>query len=175
LLVRVCPTSVQGMQDTEIQEGTDNMKLLDAQIKMQALMLKHGLTDYKFEFDTSVSRFGCCKWETKTLTLSTKLTELNDEAQVTDVMLHEIAHALTPGCWHNEVWQRVAVAIGANGHRCYDDQTTVQPLHKWTATCPKCGHGSQRHKKYKTMFCGRCYKLTHRLSKAIKLKWRKNI
>ena len=42
----------------------------------------------------------------------------SDEATIRDTILHEIAHALTPGQHHNDVWRRKATAIGCTGQRC---------------------------------------------------------
>lgn len=149
------------------------MILKNAEELATQLMHLFKVDDYTFSFNQSLSYFGWCSTEKKTITLSPKLTELNTEAEVKDTILHEIAHALTPGCAHNEVWQRVARAIGANGKRCYDE-TVETPTHKWTATCPNCSKSIQRHKKNKRLYCGTCHKAGHRISKSIMFRWKLN-
>jgi len=80
------------------------------------LMDKHGLLDkgWCFEFDNSVRRFGVCKYYNKTIGLSKKLVEINDEDKVKDTILHEIAHAIVGrGNGHGQKWKDVCVQIGA--------------------------------------------------------------
>ena len=151
------------------------MKLTNAQLKANELIKKYGLSDYKFEFDNAVSRFGYCSNTNKIISLSKKLTELNTEQAVIDTILHEIAHALTPYQNHNEVWQRVCKAIGGNGERCYDDKLTITPLSKWTAHCANCSEDVLRAKRNRRLHCGKCYKANNRrLNKKFKFKWIRN-
>lgn len=148
----------------------------EAQILAEQLISQFGLTDYHFEFDNAVERFGYCSEHKKLISLSKQLTELNSQEAVKDTILHEIAHALTPHQNHNEVWQRVCKAIGGNGQRCYDNNETETPLTKYTAHCPNCSKDVLRNKKNKHLFCGDCYKSNNkRLNKKFKFKWIKNI
>jgi predicted SprT family Zn-dependent metalloprotease len=140
------------------------MKLQDAQDLANELMTKHSLFNqplpWKFEFDNAVRRFGCCKHRSKRITLSKKLVELNDEAQVKDTILHEIAHALVgPKHGHDRVWKQKALEIGCNGERCYSSETVTQPEPKYKAICPnpKCGHVHKRNRRPKReSSCGVC-------------------
>jgi len=124
------------------------MKLESAQKLAINLMSKHGLISigWKFRFDTALRRFGCCKYRSKTITLSEPLTELNTELEVKDTILHEIAHALTPGHKHNSVWRRKAMEIGCNGNRCYDNNKVETPESKYVATCIGCGKIHKKHR-----------------------------
>src|SRR5690606_36848092 len=106
------------------------MKIEMAEALAKELMQTYKLDDYSFQFDASVRRFGYCNNHTKIISFSKHLTELNSEDQVKSTILHEIAHALTPGCGHNEVWKRVARAIGDDGERCYDSDLVETPTHK---------------------------------------------
>ena len=107
-----------------------------------SLMDQHGLyvTGWHFEWDTrSTKRFGVCDYSERVIKLSEKLVRLNDEAQVRDTILHEIAHALVgQGHGHGHVWQRQAVAIGAKPERCYSATETQMPETKYVASCPNC-------------------------------------
>lgn len=151
------------------------MNIKTAEAKAKEMISQFGLDDYNFQFDEAVERFGSCSWDKKTITLSRKLTELNTEEAVRSTILHEIAHALTPKQGHNEIWQRVAKAIGYDGHRCYDEETTKTPLAKWTAVCPNCKKEIQRNTRRKGLACAICCKITGRYSKQYKFKWTKNI
>lgn len=55
----------------------------------------------------------CCP-KTKTIRLRRDLVEGNEAEEVVELMLHEIAHALTNG-YHGEVWREKAKEIGCSG------------------------------------------------------------
>lgn len=119
------------------------------------LLKKHKLSDWKFSLGNASKQFGVCKYKEKTITLSKKLVELNNEEQVVDTILHEIAHALCPKQHHNEVWRQTAISIGCNGQRTYSNEEVVMPDKKYKATCPTCGRIIKRYKKSK-ISCGKC-------------------
>tara|TARA_X000001382_G_scaffold16194_1_gene10238 strand:+ start:414 stop:986 length:573 start_codon:yes stop_codon:yes gene_type:complete len=142
---------------------------------------------YSFKWDRAVRRFGCCKtaWKKKNtmddwltvvpdghaephsnfkiergyITLSKELTRLNSEALVKDVILHEIAHAITAikhgkGHHHSDTWKSIAIEVGCTGTRCYP-QDTIKPPAKWLAYCSTCNHQSLKIRK-KQYSCGKC-------------------
>ena len=125
------------------------MNLLDAQQLAKQLMNEHGLLDkgWRFEFDTAKRRFGVCRYRTKTIGLSKPLTMANDLVQVKDTILHEIAHALTPGDGHGSKWKMMCVKIGAKPERCYSSKDTNMIAGKYKAVCGGCGKEFTRHKK----------------------------
>ena len=132
------------------------MNLQEAKQMAIELINQHGLIDkgWYFEFDSAVRRAGCCHYGEKKITLSTTLTEIRDEANVRNTILHEIAHALVGhGNGHNRKWKAKAVEIGCDGQRCYSD---VRMEGKYKITCPN-GHTSTGHRKPKgRMSCGKC-------------------
>jgi predicted SprT family Zn-dependent metalloprotease len=132
------------------------MDLAVAERMARFLMRKHGLAgEWKFEFDRAVLRFGSCQWRRKKITLSAHLTELNDESQVRDTILHEIAHALAPPrAGHGKKWQKIARAIGCNGMRCYGDEV-VAPQPKFVGTCPSCSMTVKRNRRNR-LSCAKC-------------------
>lgn len=127
------------------------------------LMDKHGLLSlgWKFKMDKANRRFGVCKHRSKTISISTNLTLLNSEEQVTDTILHEIAHALVgPKHGHDYVWKAKAEEIGCKPERCYSNDV-VRPKGNYTADCPSCGHIHTRIKKphgTRKHSCGVCQK-----------------
>jgi predicted SprT family Zn-dependent metalloprotease len=153
--------------------NTAKMNLATASAKAFELMQKHGLISkgWRFEFDRSKRRFGCCKYRLKKITLSASLTALNDEHHVIDTILHEIAHALTPGAHHGPKWKAKAIEIGCNGERCYDGQVVNQPKGNWTGACPN-GHIHQRYKTpTRDQSCGKC---SRKYDPAYRIIWRQN-
>ena len=136
------------------------MDLYKAQTLANELMQKHGIKQqgWRFTFDNARRRFGCCKYRAKVITLSKYLTHLNDEKEVRNTILHEIAHALVGvGHGHDSVWKRKALEIGCDGKRCYTTENTNIVKGKWQATCPKCGYVHNKHRKPKRQkSCGNC-------------------
>lgn len=125
------------------------MLLVEVEYMARQLFAEHNLRGWTFKFDSAKQRFGCCSYRKKTISMSRQLTELNDETQVKDTLLHEIAHAIAgPTAYHGPMWKRVAREIGCNAERCYDGETVKQPPCPWVGLCPK-GHEYRRHRQPK--------------------------
>jgi predicted SprT family Zn-dependent metalloprotease len=117
------------------------MNLTEAEKLARDLMETHMGSLYyswSFGFDNANRRFGLCDARRKRISLSKSLTIVNDDAHVRNTILHEIAHALTPGEDHGPVWKSVAKAIGCTGARQYGD-TVVRPVAPFQGQCPNCG------------------------------------
>jgi predicted SprT family Zn-dependent metalloprotease len=122
----------------------------------EQLMGEHGLSDWRFGYDNAKSRFGCCHWLKKTITLSKSLVRLNDEARVRNTILHEIAHALTGRTnGHDKVWRQKAVSIGCDGERCYNSVLVKTVKRQYRGECPNCHKVIERHRRLK-ISCGIC-------------------
>lgn len=133
------------------------MNLHDAENLAARLMDEHRLLakGWRFAFDRATRRFGHCHYTRKTISLSRRLTSLNEVAVVRNTILHEIAHALLPqGAGHGRVWRKLAVSIGCDGRRLHSAAT--EP--KWLAICPGCGHQVKYQRRRKSLACGRCCK-----------------
>lgn len=86
-------------------------------------------------FGAAIHRYGQ-PWE---LRLSAKLVVLNEEAQVRDVILHEVAHLLAGhAAGHGPRWQEVCRRIGARPERCYDAAVVARPPAPLALVCPGC-------------------------------------
>jgi len=120
------------------------------------LMEQHGLKNWHFKFDRAVRRFGQMVYLKRTISLSLPLTELADEAEVRDTILHEIAHALTPFSYHDRKWRATAIAIGCNGKRCYSTTDEKRPPKKYKTICPNCSKETFKYKKGNLTACGAC-------------------
>lgn len=128
------------------------MEINEARTLAIVLMTKHGLMKhgYKFQWDNRSSRFGAHSGPKRIIFLSKRLTFLNDEEEVKDTILHEIAHALdyirNGFCYryapssslhcrgkrlvHDEVWKDICREIGCKPHRCYTDKEVTSPTRK---------------------------------------------
>jgi predicted SprT family Zn-dependent metalloprotease len=94
------------------------------------------------------------------MTLSRMLTLLNDEAEVVDTILHEIAHALTPGDGHGPAWKAACLRIGAKPVRCYTDETVASPprrVARFALGCPRCQWSQPRYRRVtRKLICRKC-------------------
>jgi predicted SprT family Zn-dependent metalloprotease len=133
------------------------MELRHAEALAVKLMAQHGLCadpswdfskrvgwagsnkTWTFKWDNAYRRFGVCNYWNRTIGMSKKLVAINGEAEVTDTILHEIAHALAPrGANHGEEWKAVCRRIGARPVACYSSTAVATVQAKFEGRCPTC-------------------------------------
>jgi len=136
------------------------MKIDDVKILARKLMNENGLEDWKFKFDSAKRRLGCCYYNKKIISLSSILVKLNNEEQIRDTILHEIAHALLPPIeGHSRKWRLKAQAIGCCAKRCVESEDIITPLPNYRAICNNCGRiFSAFRKKRVDAACNYCCK-----------------
>ncbi len=94
---------------------------------------------WNFQFDNAKRRFGQCRFSKRTISLSKPLTIANDEAQVRDTILHEIAHALAgASAGHGPIWKNMCAFVGANPQRCYTSNEVSSVQAPYALYCPTC-------------------------------------
>jgi len=132
------------------------MNINKAETLARNLMGEHGLliTGWTFRFSRGRNQFGACRIKQnhigfpimKEITLSKKLSEINDETEVRDTILHEIAHAKAGHrAGHGPIWKSVASSIGARPvARFSTAEVTVS--YKWVGTCADCNKQFKRHR-----------------------------
>jgi predicted SprT family Zn-dependent metalloprotease len=131
------------------------VKLQDAEHLARELLDLHGLADWPVEFNRSRKEFGACRRYPPTIILSRYFTELNDEAEVRDTILHEIAHAkLPPRQGHDALWKEMARSVGAKPERCCGEGV-VAPRLPFIGRCPVCGYTVEGYQRYEES-CGKC-------------------
>jgi predicted SprT family Zn-dependent metalloprotease len=136
------------------------MNLFEARHLAHQLMREHGLADWTFAFDHARRRFGSCQYRVRRITLSRPLTLLNCLEQVRDTLLHEIAHALTPGDGHGSRWKAKCVEIGAEPRRCYTDERVASPPRSpapYAIGCVRCNWWAERRRlTRRKLVCKQC-------------------
>lgn len=133
------------------------------------LMDHHGLNFWQFRWDNATRRAGGCMHARMTLTFSRKVMAgwTVDACQTT--ILHEIAHALTPGHGHDATWQRCCREIGGDGQRCWEaTEDRPLPAMPWVGTCPGGHEHGRTRQPTKTQSCGQC---SRRFNPAYKITW----
>lgn len=125
----------------------DPVEREDARQLTAALMAEHGLTaaGWRFAWGHGKRKLGSAELRrhrsghvTRTLRLSRHLVELNGEAAVRDVVLHEIAHALVGvEHGHSAAWRAMCVKLGCRPARLADPSVKVPaaPLAVWCGIC----------------------------------------
>lgn len=128
-----------------------------AEALARELMANYGLTAWSFGFDSARRRLGACWLDRKRITLSRHFVNLNPEPIVRDVILHEIAHALTPGKGHGPAFKRKAVELGCNPASCMPSDEVVSSPPRVVLECPHCGRTWPRYRKpSRKLICGSC-------------------
>jgi predicted SprT family Zn-dependent metalloprotease len=141
--------------------GDSPMNLYEAAHLARDLIRQHQLHDWQFAFDRARRRFGRCDYTNRRITLSKSLTFLNPIEEVRDTILHEIAHALTPGAKHGLRWRNKCREIGARPTRCFTDERVVVPTRapaRYLFGCPQCDWWVERRRRATTLryTCTRC-------------------
>lgn len=133
------------------------MNLIKAEAVAHSSMKEHGLKElgWTFRFDKGRNRFGYCVRKFNRITgevtlrqisLSRKLTEINEEDKVLDTIKHEIAHALVGHkAGHGPIWQAKAKELGAKPEACFTDKE-VNVSYKWIGSCGDCDRTYKRHR-----------------------------
>ncbi len=119
------------------------------------LMQKHGLTrqGWRFRFDHARVRAGQCSYAKKFISISRHFATNASRAEVTDTLLHEIAHALTPNHGHDRVWRSVALELGCNGQRCHSSRFMKA---RYIQQCSNRCWQREAHRKRKNLVCRYC-------------------
>jgi len=114
------------------------MNLHDA----KSLALEHiaiHCPEYSFKWLRSNICFGKCYYRRQVIALSQPLVAANEVSQVLDTILHEIAHALTPGHQHDDVWKEKCKELGCKPEACFTfGKGVAAPPKKYVAVCDCC-------------------------------------
>lgn len=114
------------------------MELFDAEILAKQLISEY-VPLYTFKWNNLKRSFGMCSYRERTIYLSRPLTELCEPETVRNTIMHEIAHALTPGQGHGRVWKIQMIKFGLNPDRLCNAEIDRSGIANWEAKCSTCG------------------------------------
>lgn len=135
------------------------------------LMTEHGLDEWGLRLSRATRTAGTCSHLQKVISLSGPLFALWTEDECRLTILHEIAHALTPGHGHDRVWQLKCIEIGGDGKRCYSGEKNPIALAKYIGSCP----GGHKHTKArKPTRVSTCAKCAPKYDPRYTITWREN-
>ena len=124
------------------------MEIKQTQLLADELIIQY-IPGWKFKWSVAKAIFGRCSYSQKTILISKPIAELNEEADVRDTILHEIAHALVGmGHGHDQEWKRMAIVIGCKPERCYTDKVK-SPAGRYIYECPVCKNRTDYHRTLK--------------------------
>ena len=142
---------------TKMQSDANSARaqiLEDVARQAEQIFAKHGLQGWSFQYDDASRRAGCCFYGTKVITLARQYCLEASEAERTNTLLHEIAHALVgPEHHHDAVWKRQARAIGCTGERCHNVEFAPP---RYIVSCPNCKWGQKRNLRKRRLVCKKC-------------------
>lgn len=120
------------------------------------LLQQHELFDWRIELRKKMEgKLGACYYKGKIIAISKYYAENNSRQNVVNTILHEIAHALTPGHKHDSIWLETAQKLGVQKT---DINVVVEPG-KYQSVCPTCGriyHKYRKPKYQKGYYCPIC-------------------
>ena len=139
------------------------MDCAKAETLARELMRLHGLDSvgstceprqpWHFGWMRRTNTCGIAHFGKRAIMLSAPIVKANEESEVRDTILHEIAHVLAGPSGHGQVWKLKAMEIGARPYACTD--TANVPKGKYFAVCAACGHEHQGYRKrIGTRLCG---------------------
>ena len=106
--------------------------------------------------ETVWARTGVHSWRADRIKVSAYLLAQGDRAAVRSVLIHELAHlAAGPKHGHDDRWRSLHRAMGGDGKRLATIELAAP--HKYTATCPRCGHQVHFDRRWsRPHSCARC-------------------
>lgn len=141
------------------------MDLLTAENLAIRLMREWGCDGWTFRWSNGKRQLGCAFRQRNRVTgqmarqeirLSRHLVAHNDEEEVRDVILHEIAHVKAgPGHGHDEHWKAWARIVGARPSRCVDANRVRMVEPKYIVVCGCCNRSIR--KAHRRIRLGRRY------------------
>ena len=124
--------------------------------KAQSLFNRYNLEGWKLKCVPMIDKVGLCSYNERTIYLSSYFLQGANcnYAKTKKALMHEIAHALTPGHSHDDVWKRMCQKLGGDDRLA---ATMNEPNMNWSLYCKSCKTRFET-KTYpgSNLMCGKC-------------------
>ncbi|MCY4128381.1 MAG: SprT-like domain-containing protein [Gammaproteobacteria bacterium] len=141
-------------EDGATPRSEKRSRLTAIETEAETLLEKHGLKSWRFGFDHATRRGGRCMFDRQEISLSEQFAIAASDEEVTDTILHEIAHALVgPKHGHDATWKATAKRLGCSARVTHDIDFSSA---RWILTCPTCGWQVPRMRRRKGLACAGC-------------------
>lgn len=148
----------------------------DVKEYVHAVLMSVGLWDkgWRFDWNRRTGAFGVCNYKKRRVFLSKFLFPMMCDKEIKDTILHEVAHALTPGAKHGPMWRRKALELGAKpetGRYGTAEMTqAMKSKYNWEVRC-KCGNVKKPYQRKPRKYVQRVWhcKVCHGRLFAVKL------
>jgi predicted SprT family Zn-dependent metalloprotease len=115
---------------------------------------------WRFKLTRGKNTLGWCNYKDKTIGISSHLIENGTIEEIANTIIHEIAHARTPGENHGWKWRAVAREMGLKNPGPYTKISYELP-HKYELRCGVHGTIEKRHRRSKPeklarIYCRKC-------------------
>lgn len=116
---------------------------------------------WTFRWNRRKTAWGTCNYRTRTIELSTALYPVMSQSDVRETILHEVAHALTPGQGHGRYWRVAARAFGLTGKATTTASSVQREIltakSRYALYCTRCNFTEARHRKTRAMHAPQLY------------------
>ena len=139
-----------------VEDG--EMTPIESRFLALSLLHRHHLFDWTFILTKTKRVCGRCWIPEKVIGLSQPVAAVNSAETVEQILLHEIAHALTGRREHDQEWREVAKRIGC---RVLGPAVAINPVPgKWRFWCGDCRTVFYMYRRpRREMECGRGHRL----------------
>jgi len=124
--------------------------------RAEGIIAAHLDRSWTFAFDRARTRAGLCDYGRRRISISALLAPGWSDAQLEQIVLHEVAHALAgKAAGHGPRWERTARGIGYTGGRTHSLPVATEQ-YRWVGQCPS-GHTVYRFRRpTRGSSCARC-------------------
>ena len=141
-------------ESSPVSQSEKRSRLIEIEKEAETLLEKHGLERWRFGFDQAARRGGRCVFDRQEISVSEQFAYAASEDEVTDTILHEIAHAIVgPKHGHDAIWKATAKRIGCSARVTHDVDFSSA---RWILTCPTCDWRIPRFRRRKGLVCAEC-------------------
>lgn len=100
-------------------------------IEVEKFLSDNGLHGWKCVLPPFIKRevLGLCSYRDKKISILNALVRYGSPEEIANTVIHEIAHALTPGARHGEMWVKCAQDLGLKDPKAVNEHVAHLPQH----------------------------------------------